>query len=58
MCVHRNEEILTLWSIARFGSDVFLGRKDYDNDTYSITGEVPEQNTRDLILDTIFNDFW
>ena len=31
---HRSDEILKLWVIARFGSDIFLGGKDSHNASF------------------------
>jgi hypothetical protein len=73
MCIfHRNEEILKLWVIARFGSDIFLGGKGFQNGSFDaiddyfrandgnnlIGSDVSDEKRRELILDSIFHDFW
>jgi len=55
---HRNEEILTMWFIARYGSDVFLGGKGQNASFDAIESDVSNQKKRELMLDFIFHDFW
>ena len=65
----RNEEILTLWAIARIGDDIFqdgelskdaISRADFDLiDWPNHVGSGPSDEKRqEFILNSILNDFW
>jgi hypothetical protein len=66
MRIFRRNEILKFWAIARFGSDIFLGGKGFQNDSFDdyfreINGDNPIRSgvsERELIFDAIFDDFW
>jgi hypothetical protein len=69
MRIFRRNEILKFWAIARFGSDIFLGEKGFQNDSFDdyfheingdnpIRSDVSDEKRRELIFDAIFHDFW
>lgn len=61
---YRNEEILSLWSTARFGNNVFLGGNDSSPslagfDTYiDQPSSLTDKERMDRIYDTVFDDWW
>jgi len=73
VCIfHRNEGILKLWVTARFGSDIFPGEKGFHNGSFDaiddyfranngndlIGSDLSDEKRQELILDSIFHDFW
>lgn len=64
----RNGEILKLWTISRYGSYIFTGGNDTESRDVSGfdslhgvqngDGFLDEDDRRELVFDTVFNDFW